>query len=330
MIGRRRFVQGAGVAGLGLLAGCGRGPGQDRGQSRTLVPRIGVLWTNEPATVDAFREGLRELGYVEGEAVHLEYRFTIEERPDEIRGFAAELVRLPVDVLVTQGMQAIRVAQQATSDIPIVMAAVGDAVGLGLVASLARPGGNTTGLSFLAPELAVKQLEMLKETIPDLARVAVLRPIQGALTVLQGVQAAAPVLGLTLQVIDVQGPEDLDGAFRAAQEGRAEALHVLTSPVFLTHRTALAELAAAYRLPAMYPQRTFVAAGGLMGYGPSIGDQYRRAAYYVDKILKGAKPADLPVEQPIKFDFSINLQTAQALGLTIPPHVLLQATEIIQ
>ena len=333
LVSRRRLVQGASVAGLGLLAGCGRLPGQT--QESTRIPRIGFLVGSSAADaatrVAAFQEGLRALGYVEGETVTVEYRYgggSSEQLPE----LAADLVRLPADVLVVQGVSAAFAAQRATSVIPIVLANAGDAVAAGLVASLARPGGNITGLSMMAELLAAKQLELLKETVPSLSEVAVLwnptNPFNESQ--LREVEAAARVLGVGLQALEARSLSEVEAAFAAMTQRQPEGLLVLLDVMLLDTRARIAAFAIENRLPSVYGLRDHVEAGGLMVYAANLAQLYRRAAYYVDRILKGTKPADLPVEQPREFDFVINLRTAQALGLTIPQHVLLQATEVIQ
>jgi putative ABC transport system substrate-binding protein len=297
-------------------------------------PRIGVLFGTTPASeaprVEAFRQGLRELGYVEGQTIALEYRWA-EGRFEHVARLAADLVRLPVDVLVTGGPLTTRAAQDATQTIPIVMAMVNDPVGAGFVASLARPGGNLTGLSTMGSELAGKRLELLTELRPTLSRVALLwSPINpGTVAALQEAEVAAHALGVSLLLYEIHSPNDFEGAFHAASQGRAGAVMTL-GPIANTHRRRLVALAAEHRLPAIYNRREFVEDGGLMAYGPSLTEMGRRAATYVDKILKGAKPAELPVEQPMQFELAINLKTAQALGLAIPSSLLLQATEVIR
>jgi len=299
------------------------------------MPRIGVLaaapLSANPARIKAFREGLGELGYVEGKSIVIEWRF-LEDKGDRLPALAVELTRLKVDVLVAFGPASTQAAKEATNTIPIVMAQVNDPIGAGFVASLARPGGNITGLSVMAPELSGKKLELLKEIVPKLSRVAVFgtSTLPGNAQSVKETELAAKTLGLQLQYLGVEDPKDLDTAFRNAVSWRAHAIIVLQSPVFGSRRKALAELAVKNRLPAMYPHSDYMDAGGLMFYGPSISDLFRRAATYVDKILKGAKPADLPVEQPTKFELVVNLKTAKALGLTIPPSVLLQADRVIE
>ncbi len=304
-------------------------------QQAKKVPRIGFLSATSPSTLaartEAFRQGLRELGYVEGKNIVIEWRST-EGKADRQPGLAAELVRLKVDVIVTGGPAATRSAKEATVTIPIVMAFDNDPVGSGFVASLARPGGNITGLANLDPEISGKRLELLKEIVPKLSRVAVLgnSTQPGNAQALRETELAAGALGVQLQYLDVLSPKDIETGFREASKGRAGAVFVLTSPFLLSHRTQIAELAAKSRLPVVYGQPEYLDAGGLMFYGASITEMFHRAATYVDKILKGAKPADLPVEQPIKFEFIINLKTAKQIGLTIPQSVLYRADKVIK
>lgn len=302
-------------------------------QQPAKIPRIGALISGSPSThrlpVEAFRQGLRDLGYVEGQNIVIEYRYA-EGRADRFPDLAAELVRLKPDVLVTAGLPGVRALRNATTTIPIVMAAIADAVGSGFVQSLARPGGNITGLSFLATELSVKRLELLKEALPRASHVAVLWHPASVKASLDATLAASKPLGLKIQVLEVQSPSEFDSALASAKKGGVEAINVLPSPILLTHRKPLVELAAKHRLPGIYEFREFVEDGGLMSYSASISDLYRRAAAYVDKILKGAKPADLPVEQPTRFEMVINLKTAKALGLTIPQSILLRADQVIQ
>ena len=304
-------------------------------QQPTKIPRIGYLSGAFPSTnsarIEAFRQGLRELGYVEGKNIIIEYRYA-EEKLERLPALVAELVRLKVDIIVTGGATTTRAAKEATSTIPIVMAQDPDPVGNGFVASLARPGGNITGLATLNPELSGKRLELLKETVPKLSRVAVFgtSTFPGNAQNLRETELAAGVLKVKLQYLDVLDPKDTETAFRAATKGRADAVLVLASPVLNSHRTQVVELAVKSRLPAIYNQTEYVEAGGLMSYGTNIADLYRRAATYVDKILKGRTPADLPVEQPMRFEFIINLKTAKQIGLTIPPNVLVRATRVIK
>ena len=299
------------------------------------VPRIGILWSFSPIIAspfaDAFRQGLGGLGYVEGQNIALEERWA-DGRYERLPDLAADLVRLNVDVLVTVATPATQAAQQATKTIPIVMTLVSDPVQSGLVVNLARPGGNATGLSFMHPELSRKRLELLKEILPKIARVAVLSNPSNPNTppLMRETEAAARAMRVQLQVVEVRDSTQLDGAFAAMIRDRAGALVVTPDSVFLDQRRRIVDLAAKSRLPAMYPWREPVDAGGLMAYGASGPDILRRAAVYVDKIVKGAKPGDLPVEQPAKFELVINLKTAKALGLKIPPAVLARADQVIE
>jgi putative ABC transport system substrate-binding protein len=304
-------------------------------QQAKKVTRIGYLGGASLSAIaeriEAFRQGLRELGYVEGKNIVIEWRWA-EGKLDRLPVLAAELVRLKVEVIVTAGATSTRAAKEATVTTPIVMANDADPVGSGVVASLARPGGNITGLSTLSPELSGKQLELLKEIFPKLSRVAVL----GASTstssalALRETELAAGALGVQLQYLNVLGPKDIDTAFREAGKGRADAVLVLPTAVLNTQRKQIVDLAIKSRLPAIYGRPEYVQDGGLMTYGVSITDLYRRAATYVDKILKGAKPADLPVEQPTKFELVINLKAAKQIGVTIPPNVLARADKVIK
>ena len=299
------------------------------------IPRIGFLSSVSPSTIatrtEAFRQGLRELGYVDGKNVIIEWR-SAEGKPEHVSELAVELVRLKPDVIVTAAPAVTAPVKQATKTIPIVMAFDDDPVGNKFVASLARPGGNITGLSNLSPEISGKQLELLREIVPGLTRVAVLgtsdRP--GNRQTLREIELAAGTLGVTVQYLEIQNYNDIETAFRGARNGRAEAVLGLGGPVINSHRTKVVALAVKSRLPAMYPRPEFVEVGGLMTYGANITHLYHRAAVYVDKILKGAKPADLPVEQPTKFEFVINLKTAKQIGLTIPPNVLARADKVIR
>jgi putative tryptophan/tyrosine transport system substrate-binding protein len=299
------------------------------------IPRIGYLIATSPsviaARIEAFRQGLSELGYVEEKNIVIDYRHA-EGKLDRLPALAAELVRLKVDVIVTAGPTDTKTAKEATRTIPIVMTWDYDPVGSGFVTSLARPGGNITGLSMLAPELSGKQLELLKETVPKVSRVAVLSPSTqpGYAEVLREMDLAAGSLKMKLQYLNVLSLKDIESAFEAAGKGHAGAVLVLQSPVTGSHRKQLADLAIKSRLPTIYPRSDFVEDGGLMSYGTSFVDLSRRAATYVDKILKGAKPADLPVEQPTKFEFVINLKAAKQIGLTIPPNVLARADKVIR
>ena len=315
-----------------LFALCSSAQAQDAAKK---IPRIGFLGASSAvalaARIEAFRQGLRALGYVDGKNIVIEWR-SAEGNLDRLPGLAAELVRLKVDVIVTTGPAPTRPAKEATSTIPIIMAFDNDPVGNGFVVSLARPGGNITGLSTLAPELSGKQLELLKEIVPKLSRLAVVgnSTIAGNTQALKEVELAAGALGVKIQYQDIKNPKDIESVFRAATKGHADAVLVLTNIVFNPHRAETAGLAVNHRLPAVYSTPEFVEDGGLMSYSVSFTDLYRRAATYVDKILKGAKPADLPVEQPKKFEFIINLKAAKQIDLTIPPNVLARADRVIR
>ena len=304
------------------------------------VPRIGVLlYAAEPRpgqpnqAVEAFRAGLRDLGYIEGQTIILEYRWAggSNQRAAEL---AAELARIDVAVIMSAGTPATQVAKAATATIPIpvVMTAVGDPVGSGIVSSLARPGGNVTGLSLLDTELDGKRIELLKEAVPGLTRIAMLwSPNDPGMTLAFGrVEAASHTLRLALQSLAIRDPADVPETLHIAEAGRNQALIVTAQPFTIRHQTEILNVVSKMRLPAMYTDRRFVEAGGLMAYGPSLIDVYRRAATYVDRILKGAKPADLPVEQPTKFEFVINARTAKTLGLAIPPSLLARADQVIE
>jgi putative tryptophan/tyrosine transport system substrate-binding protein len=300
-------------------------------QTAEKVYRIGMLGSSSSdPLVEAFKQGLRELGYVEGRNIMVEYR-SAEGRPDRLPDLAADLVRLKVDVIVASSQGAVA-AKQATTTIPIVMPIITDPVRLGLVASLAKPGGNATGFATQNDELPGKWMELVKETLPNASRVAVLfHPTYDGGVQLKASEAAARSLGVRLQALKVERPDDFGTAFAAVQKNRAEALIISSSPLFYTHRARLVEFAAKHRIPTIYHQSEFVVgSGGLMSYGPDFHDLFRRSATYVDKILKGAKPADLPVEQPTKFELVINLKTAKTLGLTIPQALLLRADQVIQ
>ena len=330
MLKRREFIT--------LLGGAAAWPLAARAQPQAgKVPRIGFLGltspSDRPSLLDAFRQGLRELGWVEGQNIVIDYRYA-EDRVDRLPDLAAELVRLKVHLIIASaGTQVATAAKNATETIPIVMIAVRDPVGTGLIASLARPGGNVTGVSGSAGlEWVAKQLELLKETVPKIRRVAILSNPTNAYhqLAIREVNVAARSLGVQLQLLEARGPNEFDGAFAAMAKERVGALLVLSDAIFSSHRTRLADLAARSRLPAAYGVRESVEAGGLMSYGVSFVAQFRRAALFVDKILKGAKPADLPVEQPTEFELVINMKTAKALGLTIPQSVLLRADHVIE
>ena len=321
---RRTFI---GVVAGGLLAAPLAAEAQQAGK----VYRIGFLRAGQPpeSYLDAFQQGLRERGYVYGQNVVVELRAT-DGSVDPLPRLTEELLRLKVDVFLASAAPAALAVRKATTSVPIVFVGVVDPVGLGLVPSLGHPGGSITGLATTSADLAGKRLELLREIVPGLRRVAVLwhpanpsNPIQ-----LKGAQAAARTLGMRLEPVSIQGPNDFDSAGEAVPG--TDGLLCLESPLFTTHRAGLAELAAKNRLPAIYGQSEYVEVGGLMSYGTHFKDLYRRAAWYVDKILKGAKPGDLPVEQPTKFELVINLKTAKALGLTIPPSLLQRADQVIE
>ena len=327
---RRRFL---GTLAAGLLAA----PPAAEGQPVANIPRVGFL---SPSSLSdsrtsryfqALRQGLRERGYVEGQSIAIESRWA-EGNYDRLPGLAAELVRLKITVIVTYGGVATQAASRATGSIPIVMAVVQDAVSTGLVSSLAHPGGNITGTSSMSPELVAKQLQILNEVVAKLSRVALLgNPAQiGHAPQVRHAQDAARVLGVRLQVLEVREPGEIDKAFAAITTGRADAVIVLPDSMLLDHRTRIAHLATRGRLPLIAALSDHAEAGGLMAYGPSISDTFRRAATYVDKILKGARPGDLPIEQPTKFEFVINLKTAKTLGLTMPPALLERADRMIE
>jgi putative ABC transport system substrate-binding protein len=295
------------------------------------IPRVGILRTGAPdLIIDAFRRGLGEFGWVEGRNISLEYRFAGEQL-GQLPNLAADLVRVKVDVIFAPTFPAALAARNATQSIPVVAAGHADFVQAGLVTTLARPGGNVTGITTSGVELGPKRLELLRESIPGLVRLAILRHPANPVAAFawKTTEPAAESLGLRIQLLDVRCPDDFDAAFRAATAARAEALLVLPDPMIIGNLNRIADFATKYKLPAIFEQREFVEAGGLMSYGANSPAIYRRAAYFVDKILKGAKPADLPVEQPTKFELVINATSAKALGLTIPPSLLLRADQII-
>ena len=320
MISRRDLITAVGLALTTPLAASAEQP--------TKAYRVGILASVMSPPIEAFKQGLRDLGYVEGRNVSIELRLS-GGRNERFPDLAAELLRLPVDLIVSSG-DAADAAKKATRTIPIVFAGHGDPVGTGLVTSLARPGGNVTGLSLQVLELGVKRLELLKETIAGLSRVAALWPPGFDAKALKVAEDAARAVGLKYQVEEVRGPEDFERAIQAAAKWQAGALQVAPTGLTFAHRARIADLAVRNRLPAMSAFREFAEAGGLMVYGASISDVWRRAATYVDKILKGAKPGDLPVEQPTKFELVINLKTAKALGLRIPQSLLVRADELIE
>jgi ABC-type uncharacterized transport system substrate-binding protein len=304
-------------------------------QAGRKIPRIGVLAVGGPdagpSTIVGLRQGLRELGYVEGQTFALEVR-SADGVPERLPGFAAELVRLKVDVLVASSNLPISAAHIATTSIPIVMTNATDPVGSGFVATLARPGGNVTGLTIQSPDVISKPLQLLTEAVPGLSKVAVIWDpgLPGARQSLSKVEAAARALDVQLQLVEMRSRGDLEGALDAVIRERARAAFIFGSPMQFAERERIAELAVNRRLPTTCPLREFAEAGCLIGYGASLTDQHRRAAYFVDRILKGVKPADLPIEQPTKFYFAINLKTAKALGLTIPPSLLQRADQVIE
>jgi putative ABC transport system substrate-binding protein len=328
VIWRRTFLT---ALGGGLLAA----PLAAEAQQARRTMTVGYLGSSSPSLesnlVDAFREGLRQLGYEEGQNLTIKYRWA-EGRQDRFAGLARELVDLKPDVILTAGTPGTLAAKRATQSIPIVTAAVGEPVAVGLVSSLAKPGGNVTGLATFAPELEAKRLELLKEVVPKLSRVAVLvNPTNPFSTVAwKETQRAAETLGVALHRVEVKAPDDLDGALATIKLGRGQGLTVVPDRLLLAYRARIINYAATHRLPGIFPFREFAQEGGLMAYGPDYTDMFRRAATYVDRIFKGAKPADLPIEHPTKFELVINLKTAKALGLTIPPSLLQRADEVIQ
>jgi putative ABC transport system substrate-binding protein len=323
---RREFIT--------LLGGAAAWPMAARAQQAGKLPTVGLLVPGTPSThgqwFAALVQRLREFGWIEGRTVAIKYRWA-EGRSERFAEIAAEFVRLKVDVIATSATGPTLAAKQATSSIPIVSAGVADAVGSGIVANLARPGGNVTGLSVLYTDLAGKRLELLREVLPGLHRLAILTNIDnsGAMLEVHEVQAMARTLGLETVIPDVRRPEDIARALEALKD-RVEALYVIADPLVTTNRIRINTLALRARIPTIYSNREFVEVGGLMSYGPNIVDLFRRAADLVDKILRGAKPADLPVEQPTKFDLVINLTTAKALDLTVPPTLLARADEVIE
>ena len=326
---RREFIAavGAGLLAAPLVAGA-----QQAGRVHRIGYLTGGLSTDRPHLIEAFRQGLRELGWVEGQNIVIEYRYA-EGRFDRLPDLAAELVRLKVDIIVAVATPASAAAKNATGTIPIVGISLGDPVGTGLIASRARPGGNITGVSYsVGVETIGKGLELLNEIVPNVRWVAILsnpgNPLHAP--AVRDLKVAARSLGEQLQLLDARGPTEFDGAFAAMAKERVGGLFVVADTMFNLHRARLVELAAKSRLPAAYGTRDAVESGGLMSYGPSLPDLFERGATYVDKILKGAKPADLPVEQPTKFELVINLKTAKALGLTIPPSLLARADEIVE
>jgi putative ABC transport system substrate-binding protein len=330
-LSRRQFVLGAG--GLGLVAGCGRLPWQAQGPPR--VPRLGVLSPGAPhgasVALEGFRAGLRELGWLEGQNLTIEYRFA-DTHAERLPALATELVNAQVDVIVASGAHTVSIVKHTTSTVPVVMLAAADPVGTGLVASLARPGGNITGMTETAPGLSGKRLELLKESSPGASRIAVLwNPTEESSPPLFAeAQVAAQILGVQLVPAPVESAHEFDGAFESIRRERVDALLIVGGPLFTGNFLSITDFALRNGLPTITGRREFAEAGGLMAYGTSFADLARRAATLVDKILKGTKPADLPVEQPMRFEFVVNLKTAAALGITFPNEIMLQVTEVIQ
>ena len=325
---RRRLLQGSlALAGLSLLSGCDKGPKASRIGFLAVGSREGRAFL-----IEGFLQGLREHGYIEGQNIVIEYRFS-GDRNDRLPELAAELVALKVDLIVASGSPASFAASRVTDTIPIVMGSLNaDPVATGLIASLAHPGGNITGITEMAPQLSGKRLQLLKEIIPSLSRVAVFwNPLNPAYDpILKDLAAAAQTMGAELQRLEVRVPEDFEGAFEAARKQRAGALILPGDPLVTNRPKVVADLALEYQLPTMVENKEMAVAGALLSLGPNIVDSYRRSATHVDKILKGAKPGDLPMEQPTKFDLFVNLNTARALGMTIPQSVIVQATHVIQ
>jgi putative ABC transport system substrate-binding protein len=331
---RREFLRAATVAGTAGFLGVGSEAA--RAQQPARIPRIGILIaataSSDSARVEAFRQRLRELGYVEGKNIVIEYRYA-EGKLERLPDLAAELVRFKVDVIVTGGSVASLTAKKASATIPIVFGSHADPVGSGLVSSLAQPGGNITGLSTMAPDLDGKRLELLKEAFPKLARVAFLWQSGGGVRgnrPLTDMEAAAKALGVKLHSLEVRGIDDFERAFARAKREGAEALITTSGALIITQQRQVLDFAAKNRLPAMYPDSAFVEAGGLMSYAPSYTDSWRRAADFVDKILKGTKPADIPVEQPMRFEFVISLKAANQIGVKVEPNVLVRADRVIR
>ena len=326
MMHRRVWIQSA-IS--GLLAAPLLAPAQQPGK----LARIGFLSNSNASVVaantEAFRQGLRELGWIEGQNITIEYRWADGDMGRH-PALVSELVKLPVDLIVTSGIRAVRAARQATGTIPIVVAIMSDPVALGVASSLARPGGNVTGLANLFEELTPKQLQIFKEALPRATRIALLSRAEMAPTVQSATEAAARSLGLNARVFQIRDLAELDAAINSAKAERADGVHLLPSPFFNLHRARIAELAIGHRLPTISEAREYVLDGGLMSYGPNFPGMYRRAAGYVDRILKGAKPGDLPIERPTRYELVINVKTAKALGITVPQTLLLRADEVIQ
>jgi putative tryptophan/tyrosine transport system substrate-binding protein len=320
---RRHFIALAGAAAAWPLAA--------RGQQPRKTPRIGVLWPNPPATFDFMRQGLRDFGYVEGQNIAFEFRWA-EGKLDQLRELAADLVSLQVDVIVTLAPQATLAAKQATQTIPIVFVAMGDPVASGVVPSLARPGANLTGTTRMIPEMSAKHVELLKETVPSLRKLAVLwNPTNSShQPAMQAVEATARALSLQVQPLQARAVAELDGSFDAIVRDKTDGLLFIADPIFFIQLRRMVDFVGANRLPAICNFTEFPKLGGLIGYAPSLPDEFRHAAGHIDKILKGAKPADLPIEQPTRFQLVINLKSAKALGLEISPTLLARADEVIE
>ena len=318
---RREFIT--------LLGGAAAWPLAARAQRQAKSPRIGII--DDAPIWDHFRQGLRDLGYIDGQNIAFEYR-SGEGQPDRLATATGDLARLPVDILVTSGSAASHAAQQATTTIPIVMIAIGDPVRAGLAGSLARPGGNITGNTILGTEMSAKRLQLLKEVIPGVSRVAFLWNPNNLshLAYLEEWRAVAPALDVKLLFVEVRSSEQFDSAFAAMMQERPDGFYMTADPFHLSHIGWIIDFLAKNRLPAIYVVKENVVAGGLMSYGPSLPDLYRRAAGYVHKILQGTKPADLPIEQPVTFELAINLKTAKALGITMPDTLLTRADEVIE
>jgi len=310
-------------------------PPATEAQQRAHLPRVGYLGTSsaslEAELVKAFRDGLRDLGYVEGQNILIEYRWA-EGNYQRFPDLVADLVNLKVDLILTAGTPGALAAKRATQTIPIVMAVTGDAVGTGLVSSLARPGGNLTGLTMMVPDLEGKRLEILREVVPKLTALVVLLNTANPLTAIQWKQTeiSARTLGIQLQSVELRRPEEFKDAFAKVARQRPDGITMVADRFLLAHRMQIVDFVAKTRLPAIYPYRDFVVAGGLMSYSPSYEDLFRRSATYVDKILKGAKPSDLPIEQPTKFELLVNMRTAKTLGVPIPPSLLLRADHVVE
>jgi len=321
---RREFITLVGAA----AASC---PIMAHAQTGKKIPRIGVLWPNPPATFEFMRQGLKERGYIEGQSINFEFRWA-EGKLDQLPELARELVGIPVDLIVTLAPQATLAAKGATQTIPIVFVAIGEPVASGLVASLAHPGGNLTGTTRMLPEMSVKHVELLRETVPKLAKLAVLwNPINTShRPTLQAIETAARPTSLQTIPFEVRDRAQLDAAFAMLSQEKSDGLIFIADPIFFINLKRMAEFAASIRLPAVANFIEFPRVGGFIGYAPSIPEEFRHAAAHIDRILKGAKPGDLPVEQPTKFQLAVNLKTAKVLGLSVPPTLLARADEVIE